>query len=61
MLRSIGVSIESHWEGLFSLQVADSMRGVIVFCISPMMLYVNRPMAMVLYLRRPDGVSATIG
>jgi hypothetical protein len=43
------------------LQVGESMRGVTELLKIPVRLYTNLPITIVLYLNRPDGVSATIG
>jgi hypothetical protein len=44
-----------------NLQSAAIIRGVTELLNMPVKLYVNRPMTMVLYRKRPDGVSATMG
>ena len=43
------------------LPIGEIIRGVTELLKIPVRLYTNLPITIVLYLNRPDGVSATIG
>ncbi len=53
--------LEIDQRGLSDSPIGESIRGVTELLKMPVRLYTNLPITMVLYRKRPEGVSATMG